>query len=72
MFARFSVIMDDIKMLDDDSISLRSFKSNSINARLINEQDTENIDRRASLINPIPSVNRNSGRIVLTIRNDAR
>jgi len=30
-------------------------------------------DRRASMsiINPIPSVNRNSGRIVLTIRNDA-
>ena len=66
---RFSVVLDDLKLLEEDSVSLRSIKSNSMSLRLKEEPE-----RRASmsLINPIPSVNRNSGRIVLTIRNDAR
>ena len=57
-------------MLEEDNVSLRSIKSNTLSLRLKEEQP----DRRASMsiINPIPSVNRNSGRIVLTIRNDAR
>ena len=56
-------------MLEEDSVSLRSIKSNNLSLRIKDEPD-----RRASMsiINPIPSVNRNSGRIVLTIRNDAR